>query len=202
MILISVGMVSAAETYKWTDENGVVHYSDKIPPSAQKSEKTVLDKQGREIKRIESAAMFEQRQRQAEEDAKKQAQQRPSPKEYRDRALLFSYLSEEDIDLARDRALVVLDAQAQSMWAVIAQLEERQKSLLERKGNGEALPEGELESVKNDLSNRRNTVRRYMEEKSKITKKYDEDKKRWRELKAMEKERLGNEAQRREPDKK
>jgi len=44
--------VSGAGTYKWTDEQGTIHYSDKAPPETPTKGATVLDKQARPVKRI------------------------------------------------------------------------------------------------------------------------------------------------------
>ena len=180
--------MASAATYKWVDENGVVHYSDKMPLNSQRSEKAVLDQQGRTVKHIESEDQYLQR---LEEESKKKekAEEKPTVYEYRDRALVLSYLTENDIDLARDRALHVLDAQIESMASVIEQLEARQEDLQQRQEAGQAVPEGELEKIHTDMETRRGTMTRYYGERQKIIQKYDADKKRWRELKVIETQR-------------
>jgi len=50
----------AQKLYKWTDEKGVVHYTDKAPDPGRAG--TVLDTQGRPVSRIEGAATPEQAQ--------------------------------------------------------------------------------------------------------------------------------------------
>ncbi len=185
---LAVGVVSAA-MYKWTDENGTVYYSDKMPMEAQKSEKTVLDRQGRTVKHIESEKQYLRR---LEEENKKKedGEEKPTVYENRDRALTLSYLTENDIDLARDRAVHVLDGQIESAAAVIEQLEARQEKLLQRQEAGQTIPEGELKKLHADMESRRNTMTRYYGERQKVIEKYEADKKRWRELKVIEEQRL------------
>ena len=45
----------AAGMYKWTDDQGVVHYSDQLPADAMNKGSVVFDKQGRPIKKIDPA---------------------------------------------------------------------------------------------------------------------------------------------------
>src|SRR5690349_11325983 len=47
-------------TYKWVDEKGLVHYSDKMPPDAVNGAHIELDKQGRQVKKVEQALTAEE----------------------------------------------------------------------------------------------------------------------------------------------
>ena len=49
-----------AATYKWVDEKGVTHYTDKMPTEAAGKGSTVLDKQARPVKKIDPALTPEQ----------------------------------------------------------------------------------------------------------------------------------------------
>jgi len=157
---------------------------------AQKSEKTVLDRQGRTVKRIDSDEQYLQRLEEEKQKAKTEEEEaKPTVMEYRDRALVLSYLTENDIDLARDRALLVLDGQIEATASMIEQLESRQESLEQRQQAGETIAEGELEKIHFDIEARRNTMTRYYADRKKVVQKYDDDKKRWRELKVIEEQR-------------
>lgn len=110
-VLLAVSLISSdpawAATYRWVDQNGKVQYGDVMPPSQAGQGHAELDKQGRvikETKRTRLTAEERQRQqeelaRQAEDKRKQDAQQR------RDKALLATYTSEKEIDLARNRAI-------------------------------------------------------------------------------------------------
>jgi hypothetical protein len=60
VVLLGAPRVQAA-TYKWTDEKGVVHYTDKIPPEALNKGNVELNKQGVTVKRTDPALTPEQR---------------------------------------------------------------------------------------------------------------------------------------------
>jgi len=60
-ILIVSAPVARATLYKWVDDQGVVHYTDKMPPEAINKGNTELNKQGITIKKTEPALTPEQR---------------------------------------------------------------------------------------------------------------------------------------------
>lgn len=92
-----------AKMYRWVDSNGRVHYGDTLPSTYQKSGAAEMSKQGNVVNRMQSEAErkanteHEAEQKRIQQEADKQAQQ--------DKALTFTYTSEAEIDLARDRAL-------------------------------------------------------------------------------------------------
>lgn len=90
---------AAATTYRWVDEQGGVHYSDTPPARTDKS--AVLNQHGRVIKSPSAAA--------TEQPSTTLAQQR------RDQALLSTYVDGREIDLARDRALAIEQANLNSL---------------------------------------------------------------------------------------
>ncbi|MDR2017154.1 MAG: DUF4124 domain-containing protein [Burkholderiales bacterium] len=187
---------SGGKTYKWVDDKGVVHYSDKVPLEAVNRDQTVLDNQARQVRRIEATPLESQR-KLSEEEAEKQRLERVQKDiaERKDRALLLSYLKEEDLDFARNRALSSLDVQIESSKAVLAQQQARHRSLLERRETGGVLPEGELETLEADIEIRGGIIERNIREKETVRAKYERDKQRWRELKEAEKARFEAERQ-------
>ena len=89
--------------YRWVDSNGRVHYSDTLPPTYQKSGAAEMNKQGNIIKRTQSEA---ERKAEAEHQAEQlRIQQEQQKQAQLDRALMSTYTTEAEIDLARDRAL-------------------------------------------------------------------------------------------------
>ena len=74
----------------------------------------------------------------------------------RDRALVQSYTSEDEIDLARNRALATIDTQVTSAQAYSQQLNKRRQELdARRKTFGDKVPpaiEHELESIGSELA--------------------------------------------------
>jgi len=179
-----------AATYKWVDENGKVHYGDKLPPEQVNKGSVQLDKNAVPIKRIEPAPTPEQRRAKAEEEARqKELARERELTDRRDRALLATYTTESEIDLARKRALATIDAQVQSSTAYSATLNKRKAELdrqvkaLGDKPIGPAL-ERELASVNGELQKQADLIAQKQKEIVAVNAKYDADKARWADLRA------------------
>ncbi len=125
-LLAPVGQARAA-MYKWVDEKGVVHYTDKLPPEAVDKASVELNKQGVPIKKTDKALTPEQR-RALEQEAenKKQTARQQEEVARRDRALLSSYSNEAEIDLARNRSLQTINNVVQSTLAFTRAAEQAQ----------------------------------------------------------------------------
>jgi hypothetical protein len=119
LLLVTLGNVAAAwaETFRWVDERGRVHYSDTRPPQA--TEQSVLDKQGRVLRNLPRAGMV------PETAADDRVRARDIARERLDRALLSTYVHEGEIDLARDRALALEKARQDSLQARLQQARAR-----------------------------------------------------------------------------
>ena len=85
-------MPANAKIVKWVDSQGVTHYEDKLPPQDSGRDNSVLSNQGIVVKKNDSSAINK-----TKVDEQLVVQNR------RDSALLGSYNSEEEIDLARNR---------------------------------------------------------------------------------------------------
>lgn len=98
-----------AGTYRWVDSQGKVHYGDVMPPQQAGMGHQELDKQGRVIKNQPRTLLSaDERRRRAEEIADREEQHRRAEEQQRrDRALLSTYASEREIDLARERAMAL-----------------------------------------------------------------------------------------------
>ena len=182
--------VADAQLYKWTDEKGVVHYTDKAPDPSRGG--VQLDKQGRPVGKIEPAPTPEQvRAKEAEEERRREAAREQEITARRDRALLASYTTEAEIDLARARAVATVESQIQSAQAYLAQLTKRKTELDARKaklGDNPAPPQLERDSASVDAEYAKNSdlVVQKRRELAAVTARYDADKQRWRELKAQQ----------------
>jgi hypothetical protein len=177
-----------AGTYKWTDDQGVIHYSDKAPPEMPTKGATVLDKQARAVKKIEPPLSPEETKAKADQVERERALAKTRDEEARkDRALMQSYTSENEIDLARNRALATIDAQIKAAQTFSADLARRQKDLGKRKEGyaGKPIPielERESAGVEEELSRQTILLRQKQEEMTMVTAKYDTIKQRWREI--------------------
>ncbi len=189
IVLIGVPRVQAA-TYKWTDEKGVVHYTDKIPPEALNKGNVELNKQGVTVKRTDPALTPEQRRaREVEEERARQLAKEREIIERRDKALLSTYTMESEIDLARSRALNTIDAQIQSATSYSALLNKRKAELDARKAaSGDksvpAVIERELSNINVTLQGQAELITTKQREMLVVGARYDADKRRWQELRA------------------
>lgn len=103
LALLLVAGNAQAKMYRWVDSNGRVHYGDTLPSTYQKSGAAEMSKQGNVVNRMQSET---ERQANAEREAEqKRIQQEADKQAQQDKALTFTYTSEAEIDLARDRAL-------------------------------------------------------------------------------------------------
>jgi hypothetical protein len=178
----------AAGTYKWVDEQGVVHYSDQAPPETPAKGATVLDKEGRQVKRIEPPLSPQQQKAQAEEEERQRTLAKAREDQARkDKALMQSYTSEEEIDIARTRAISTIEGQIKSAQAYSADLKGRQQTIAQRKETfaGKPIPielERESASVDAEISRQTILIRQKQEELAQAATKYDTIKQRWHEI--------------------
>jgi hypothetical protein len=184
---------ASAGVYKWTDDQGVIHYSDQMPPDAVNKGSAVYDKQGRQLKKIEPAPTPEQvKAKEAEDERQRVLARAQADKSRRDMALVHSYTSEEEIDFARNRALQAVDSQLKSADAYSAELTKRQQQLTKDKAAYGTKPvpatlDNELSSVTDELARQDKVLAQRRSEIAAINAKYESDKLRWRELRADQK---------------
>ncbi|HVN33963.1 MAG TPA: DUF4124 domain-containing protein [Casimicrobiaceae bacterium] len=187
-VLLATPWQARAAVYKWVDDKGVVHYTDTLPPEAVDKARIELNKQGVEVKKTDKALTPEQR-RGIEQDAQKQKELARQQEEIarRDRALLSSYTSEAEIDLARKRSLQTIDNVVQSTLAYSEQLNKRKAELEVKKEEMKGKPivavfDRELESIDSELARQAELIAQKKRETEMVVAKYDSDKQRWREL--------------------
>jgi len=112
-VLLSLSVCAAAEssqkTYRWVDEDGIVHFGDSIPAKYAELEKQVLNDHGVTVDVLRGKKTDEEI---AEE--KRQAEIRKTLELQRraDQALLATYLSVGEIEMHRDRRIELFQAQS------------------------------------------------------------------------------------------
>jgi len=107
---------SHAQLYKWTDENGKVHYTDTIPPNANDRARKELRSDG-SVRRETARALTTEEKRIAAQKAEEEARQLAvqEERERKDRALLNTYPNLQDFDRMRARALANMDTDINSL---------------------------------------------------------------------------------------
>jgi hypothetical protein len=180
----------AAGMYKWTDEKGIVHYSDQMPPEAVNKGTIVMDKQGRPVKKIEATPTPEQQKAKEQEDERQKSIVRQRDEQTRkDQALLQSYTSEDEIEFARGRAISAVTIQIKSAETYTTDLTRRKQELEKQKVAlaGKPMPaalENELTSLNDELGRQSRLLALKKDELSTISARYDIDRRRWQEIKA------------------
>lgn len=184
---------AAAGVYKWTDDQGVVHYSDQLPADGVNKGGVVIDKQGRQVKKIDPMLTPAQaKAKEAEDERVRQIAKGQEEKSRRDVALTHSYTSEEEIDFARSRALLAVESQLRSAETYIADLTRRQQELKKDKlayGTKPVPPtlDNELSGLDEELARQDKVLAQRRAEITAINAKYESDKVRWREIRSDQK---------------
>lgn len=185
-LLLAAGTAQAA-MYRWVDGNGRVHYSDTPPTTYQKSGGVEMSKQGNVVKRTQSEA---ERKAEAERQAEQKRIRAERDKQAQlDRALLSTYTTEAEIDLARDRALehhklAIKGAEIRGK-AVEANLAELKTRIANIEKAGRPVSPGLMEQLdqatKENLELKR-TILNNEEAMTQVRERYAADKARFREL--------------------
>jgi len=187
-LLVAGSTPARAAMYKWVDEKGVVHYTDKMPPDAVDKASVELNPQGIPIRKTDPAPTAEQRRAKEQEDERRRQEAKQQEEiARRDRALMSSYTNEAEIDLARNRSLQTIRNVVQSSQAYTEQLTKRKAEAEAKKVEFKGKPvitalDRELESIDSELARQAELVAQKQQEAAAITAKYDADKQRWREL--------------------
>ena len=187
----------SASLYKWIDEDGNVRYSDRLPPAASKQQHQKLNAQGVVVTTREAAksqdqlaAEAEAKRLQAEKEAEDARQKKIQNQQ--DQVLLMTFSSEEELELARENRLAVLNSvislinnSIETTQEKLAELQDSaEKNFLSQ---GKEVPGGlaqKIEFFTRKIETRIEQLEVKLAEKAKINEKYDTDLARYRELKA------------------
>lgn len=122
---------SKAKLYKWTDQEGNVHYSDQIPPEAKEYARERVNDQGVAVERIDRALTPEEfaAQKAAADKAIADAKHAEDLRKA-DEALMNSYASEEDLTRAYSQRLDLLSQTIDARQMEIAAREQSLTSLV------------------------------------------------------------------------
>ena len=136
---VLLGSAQAAlgqKLYRWVDKDGVVHYTDSLPPEAAEVDRDILNKQGVKVGGEEGAKTEAERAEEARLAAAEQAEREAKiAAGRRDQILLDTYLSVEEIELLRDRRVELLEARIKVTEQYLTNLRKRMVDL-EREAKG------------------------------------------------------------------
>jgi len=195
--LLALGSPAGAATgngrtlYKWVDEKGVTHYGDRIPPEYAGQEQHIMNSQGIEINRLDAQKSAEQL---AAEDQKKlealQSQQR-------DRNLLNTYASVQEIERLRDQRVTLVTDQIKVTSQFLEVLNGKLKKLrvnsmhfkpYNSDPKAPSMPDQlaeDLVRVDNDIHTQEQNLREKRSEETTMRKQFESDIARFKELKGI-----------------
>jgi chromosome segregation ATPase len=179
------GATAEAKLYKWVDDKGETHYGEVVPPEYANKDKVQFNEKGREVKRKDAAGDAVQDKKRAEEE------QAAIDRRRRDQALINTYSSEKEIDLARDRNLQQIVARINSVQTL---LKTAQDNLDNYRKEAESAKKGGRkihDSLHADIAEAEKKVEKLKQElaaaqdkESSIKASFEADKERYRELTA------------------
>lgn len=120
---------SGKTTFRWVDDQGVIHYSDEIPPPAAGKDREVMNAQGVPVRHLDGQKSPDQLAKEARDRAEliKQKQH--------DTFLVTTYTSVKDIEALRDSRLEQLKTQRAAGQQYIESLKARLGTLQARAMN-------------------------------------------------------------------
>jgi hypothetical protein len=190
---------NAGALYKWIDEDGQIRYSDRLPPSQNKKKHQQLNSHGVILSTKEAAKTDEELAAEAEakllqDQEQAVADQAKQLQDEKDRVLLMTFSSAEELGLARQNRLEVIDSVIQlitnSVLATQKTLDILEASAAENfTAVGKEVPGGlaqKIEHFTRKLDNRNEQLGLKILEKQKINRQYEQDVARFRELKAAQ----------------
>ena len=189
-LLFSASTIFAERTFRWVDENGQVHYGDRVPPQYSKHERKEISEQGRTIKIYEAPKTPEQKAEEQRLAVIEAARKKIAAKRLRhDRTLLATYSSEEDMLLARDGKIASVDSLVQLTYRRIKSMQNRLLELTdeaaEYERSGKKLPVGlqrQITNIRDQIAQNENFVKDKEREVEDIRKKFAADIERFNEL--------------------
>jgi hypothetical protein len=183
----------AGKLYKWVDDEGHTHYSDKLPPSETKRARTHLDKRGVTVDHVDAAKTPEQIRQAAEEARLRQEQELLAEKQRaEDRVLLRTFRTTDDIEMAREGQIQAVDTYIRVTQANIKRLKntlsDMQKNAADRELSGQTVSSRylkDIETKRQALKDAYQSIVDREREKNRIRQSFATDLKRFRELKKL-----------------
>ncbi len=187
--LAALPLSAAAQSYRCVGKDGKKYYGQAVPPQCIGQPTEQLNSQGMVVRRIDAQASAADQAAKAKEAEEKRKRDVILKEESRkNKALLSTYTSEADIELARKRALEENQKAVKETESRIGTLKKRQADLkkemefFQGKNKPPAKMEQEIKDNNFTVGTQENLLAQKKKEVDSINAKYDEDKKRYIEL--------------------
>ena len=197
LVIAALFAPAVGAAYKCVDAKGVTHFGDTPPPGCADVVMYEIGKNGQIVRRIDPTPTEEQiRARDEAFEKERAALAAKAEKQRQDMALLNTYSSEREFDVARDRNIEPIKGRIASAQERIKQVEKRSKELEEemefykagksKAGKGTATPANltaDLNRNKSEKETLLASIGNYEKEIEQTKAKFEADKKRWLEIK-------------------
>jgi len=190
--LLIASTAVAERTFKWIDNEGQVHYGNRVPPEYAKAERKVINERGRTVKVYEAAKTPEEKaaaKKAADLEARKKAL--GEKQAIHDHSLLATYASEQDMQLAREGKVASVEALLQLTNSRIESMKQRLLGLTEEAAtyerSGKQLPhtlESQITNLRAQIKKNEVFVKEKTQELEDINRQFDADISRYIELTA------------------
>lgn len=180
--------------YRWVDKNGQVHYGDSVPAEYAEQDRDVLNRQGLPVGREEGTITPEEA---AAIAAAEKAARDEQKRKLRDRVLLQTYQSVQELEVLRDNRLELVDAQLTIQEQSLSNLR-AQRAQIERiaaryapvntGADAPPLPDEiaeDLERSSSDIQTQEANLERRRQERENIRRTFETDIERYKELRAI-----------------
>lgn len=183
--------------FKCVDEKGVTHYGDVMPAQCAKKPVVEMSQQGSVMRRIDAPLTQEQLTAIEEDKVRNKAKtDLMAAQKLRDNALISTYGSEREFDVARDKDIATLESRRKSL---IARIDGVDKQLAKLNNDLEFYQAGKSTTSKakevppqllqdqkraaSDAAANRAEIEKIEKGKEELRKRYDDEKSRWKRLK-------------------
>jgi hypothetical protein len=173
ILLAALPLAASAQSFRCVGKDGKKYYGSTVPTQCVGQPIEQLDNRGVVVKRIDAAASADERaKKEAEEAEMKKRAALAKEQGRKDSALLASYTSEKDIEVARTRALEGPQAAMKDAETRIAALKKKR-----------AAPNEDAKAIDSDIKAQEGVVASRQKEIAAINTRYDDDKKRYLQIK-------------------
>ena len=190
--LRTAALAGSPTTYRWVDEQGIVHYGDSIPPQYAQKESSLLNKEGVVVGHKDATKSA------AQLAAESAAAEQAARQKQHDNFLLATYTSVKDIEQLRDERLLQIKGQRVAAEQYVASLGERLSALQTRalnfkpyssKPDAHRMPDDLAEQMVhtiNDIRTQKAALTTSQEEEAKTQAQFQADIDRYKELRAAQ----------------
>ncbi len=196
-IVLSSSFAVQAKMYKWVDDEGQMHFGDKIPVKYQIRAHDEINESGAVVKHREAVKTIEEKAATARaERERKRLALIEKKKRQRDRVLLDTYTTERDLFVARDSRLEAVGSQIQLAESIISdsnkKIESMEKQVVSIEESKRKVPDSlhkRIENEKHQVEVQARVMEKYIVRRDEIAEQFNGYIARFKELKAAQKVR-------------